>query len=43
MFEREVGQAEKDRASDEVRTSREFFFGLFAEQRLRELVESAVF
>jgi hypothetical protein len=43
MLEREVGQAEKSGASDEVRTSREFFFGWFPEQRLRELVESAVF
>jgi hypothetical protein len=43
MLEREVGQAEKSRASDEVRTSRNLFFGLFPEQRLRALVESAVF
>jgi hypothetical protein len=43
MLEREVRQAEKSRASDEFRTSREFFFGLFAEQRLRELAESTVF
>jgi hypothetical protein len=43
MLQREAAQAEKSRASDEVRTSREFFFGLFDEQRLRKLAESAVF
>jgi len=43
VLQREAAQAEKRRASDEVRTSREFFFGLFAEQRLRELADSAFF
>jgi len=43
MLQREAARAEKSRASDKVRTSREFFFGLFPEQRLRELAESVVF
>jgi hypothetical protein len=43
MLEREVSHAEKSRASDDVSNSREFFFGLSPERRLRELVESAVF
>jgi hypothetical protein len=43
MLEREVDLAEKSRASDQVRTSRDFFFGLFPQHRLRELAEPAVF
>ncbi len=39
----EILQAEKERNSRAVRDSREYFFGLFPEQRLRQMVDAVAF